>query len=95
MTESEADPGIPDPVVAPLLPDFDYGRLDGRDPIGGDGRTSSFEPAALAVATEAIRSELFGRSGRWRFVNRSRRSGASLVSLEARGEEFQLTVPDL
>jgi hypothetical protein len=56
---------------------------------------SFFEPGALETASEATRGGLFSRSKQKSFVNLSRKRGYHLCLVEARSENFNLTVPDL
>ena len=56
---------------------------------------SFFEPGALETASEATRSGLFSRSKQKSFVNLSRKRGYHLCLVEARSENFNLTVPGL
>ncbi len=57
--------------------------------------TSFFEPGALETASEATRSGLLSRNKRKSFVNLSRKRGYHLCLVEARSENYNLTVPEL
>jgi hypothetical protein len=57
--------------------------------------TSFFEPGALETASEATRGGLLSRNKRKSFVNLSRKRGYHLCLVEARSENFTLTVPEL
>ncbi len=57
--------------------------------------TSFFEPGALETASEATRGGLLNRSKHKSFVNLSRKRGYHLCLVEARGGNFNLTVPEL
>jgi hypothetical protein len=56
---------------------------------------SFFEPGALETASEATRSGLLSRSKQKSFVNLSRKRGYHLCLVEARSQNFNLTVPEL
>jgi outer membrane murein-binding lipoprotein Lpp len=56
---------------------------------------SFFEPGALETASEATRSGFLKRSKRKSFVNLSRKRGYHLCLVEARSENFSLSVPEL
>jgi hypothetical protein len=57
--------------------------------------TSYFDADAMEVAVDATRGGLFSRSSRRSYVKLSRKSGFHLGLVEARDEDFFLTVPDL
>jgi hypothetical protein len=57
--------------------------------------TSFFQPGALETASEATRGGLLNRSKHKSFVNLSRKRGYHLCLVEARGGNFNLTVPEL
>ncbi|WP_248897681.1 DUF7527 domain-containing protein [Haloplanus halobius] len=57
--------------------------------------TSFFDADAMEVAVDATRGGLFSRSSRRSYVKLSRKSGFHLCLVEARDEDFYLTVPDL
>jgi len=57
--------------------------------------TSFFEPGALETASEATRGGLLSRSKHKSFVNLSRKRGYHLCLVEARGGNFNLSVPEL
>jgi len=57
--------------------------------------TSFFDADAMEVAVGATRGGLFSRSSRKSYVKLSRKSGFHLCLVEARDEDFFLTVPDL
>ncbi|GAB6862381.1 DUF7527 domain-containing protein [Haloplanus litoreus] len=57
--------------------------------------TSFFGADAMEVAVDATRGGLFSRSSRRSYVKLSRKSGFHLCLVEARDEDFFLTVPDL
>lgn len=56
---------------------------------------SFFEPGALETASDATQGGLFSRSKQKSFVNLSRKRGYHLCLVEARSENFNLTVPEL
>jgi hypothetical protein len=56
---------------------------------------SFFEPEALETAEEATSSGLLSRDKGKSFVNLSRKDGYHLCLLEARNDEFHLSVPEL
>lgn len=56
---------------------------------------SFFEPDALESAETATRSGFLNRESRGSFVKLSRKQGFHLCLVEARGDEFHVTVPDL
>lgn len=56
---------------------------------------SFFEPPALETASEATRRGILSRDKRRSFVNISRKRGFHLCLVEARDENFHLTVPEL
>jgi hypothetical protein len=57
--------------------------------------TSFFDADAMEVAVDATRGGLFSRSSRKSYVKLSRKSGFHLCLVEARDEDFFLTVPEL
>ncbi|WP_251341204.1 DUF7527 domain-containing protein [Haloplanus halophilus] len=57
--------------------------------------TSYFDADAMEVAVDATRGGLFSRSSRRSYVKLSRKSGFHLCLVEARDEDFFLSVPDL
>jgi hypothetical protein len=57
--------------------------------------TSFFGADAMEVAVDATRGGLFSRSSRRSYVKLSRKSGFHLCLVEARDEDFFLTVPEL
>ena len=57
--------------------------------------TSFFDADAMEVAIDATRGGLFNRSSRKSYVKLSRKSGFHLCLVEARDEDFFLTVPEL
>jgi len=57
--------------------------------------TSFFDADAMEVAVDATRGGLFSRSSRKSYVKLSRKSGFHLCLIEARDEDFFLTVPEL
>ncbi|AXG06247.1 hypothetical protein DU500_07205 [Haloplanus rubicundus] len=57
--------------------------------------TSFFDANAMEVAIDATRGGLFSRSSRKSYVKLSRKSGFHLCLVEARDEDFFLTVPEL
>jgi hypothetical protein len=57
--------------------------------------TSFFGADAMKAAVDATRGGLFSRSSRRSYVKLSRKSGFHLCLVEARDEDFSLTVPDL
>jgi hypothetical protein len=56
---------------------------------------SFFDPGALEIAEESTQGGLFSRDKRKSFVNLSRKQGYHLCLVEARNENFHLTVPEL
>jgi hypothetical protein len=56
---------------------------------------SFFEPGALETASEVTRGGLLSRSKQKSFVNLSRKRGYHLCLVEARSQNFNLTVPEL
>jgi hypothetical protein len=56
---------------------------------------SFFEPGALETASEVTRGGLLSRNKRKSFVNLSRKRGYHLCLVEARNQNFNLTVPEL
>jgi hypothetical protein len=57
--------------------------------------TSFFDADAMEVAVDATRGGLFSRSSRKSYVKLSRKSGFHLCLVEARDEDFFLSVPEL
>jgi len=57
--------------------------------------TSFFDADAMEAAVDATRGGLFSRSSRKSYVKLSRKSGFHLCLVEARDEDFFLTVPEL
>jgi hypothetical protein len=57
--------------------------------------TSFFDAGAMEAAVDATRGGLFSRSSRRSYVKLSRKSGFHLCLVEARDEDFFLTVPDV
>ncbi|MEF8856229.1 MAG: hypothetical protein V5A16_02270, partial [Haloplanus sp.] len=57
--------------------------------------TSFFDADAMEAAVDATRGGLFSRSSRQSYVKLSRKSGFHLCLVEARDEDFFLTVPEL
>ncbi|WP_049935504.1 DUF7527 domain-containing protein [Haloplanus natans] len=57
--------------------------------------TSFFDADAMEVAIDATRGGLFSRSSRKSYVKLSRKSGFHLCLVEARDEDFFLSVPEL
>jgi hypothetical protein len=57
--------------------------------------TSFFDSDAMEVAVDATRGGLFSRSSRNSYVKISRKAGFHLCLVEARDEDFFLTVPEL
>ncbi|MFB6164917.1 MAG: hypothetical protein ABEJ31_07145, partial [Haloarculaceae archaeon] len=57
--------------------------------------SSFFEPGAMEAAAEATGSGLLSRDKRESFVKLSRKDGFHLCLVEARGEQFNLSVPEI
>lgn len=70
---------------------------DANETLGGAFfvTASFFEPDALESAEAATRSGFLNRESRGSFVKLSRKQGFHLCLVEARGDEFHVTVPDL
>ncbi|WP_338741588.1 DUF7527 domain-containing protein [Haloplanus salilacus] len=89
-----------DPTRAPTIESI----LDGATSVGRSTpslaaaavvTTSFFDADAMEAAVDATRGGLFSRSSRRSYVKISRKHGFHLCLIEARDEDFFLTVPDL
>jgi hypothetical protein len=70
---------------------------ESRDTLGGAFFVTSsfFDPGALDAVGDATSSGLLSRNSKTSFVKLSRKRGYHLCLVEARGDEFHLSVPEL
>ena len=89
-----------DPTRAPTIESIleratSTGRSESALAAAAVVTTSFFDADAMEVAVDATRGGLFSRSSRRSYVKLSRKHGFHLCLIEARDEDFFLTVPDL
>ena len=89
-----------DPTAAPVVEEL----IDGASRVSERAgtlaaaffvSTSFFDSEAMKTAVDATRGGLFSRSSRRSYVKISRKAGFHLCLVEARDDEFFLTVPEL